>query len=520
MGSGSSESPWTESVSQGVRKNLDQSTRPYVFYTDHLDAGRFDEVGQHNAMYHYLKKKFDNKTPDIFISAGPAASHFSIEHPDLFSTSTRILVQPKSHNINEIDGVVIIETEIDYSLMVKEAIRLSNPETFFIVGDTNKPSDVHRLESITHELEQIGVNYKTLENQSLNALTKAISEIPSINAVFFTPIYREHEGKGLPPVFVLEELHNVADVPIFATSVAELGFGSVGGYLHSPTELGMMAGEAILDIIEGNPVKFFHNGFEFVYDWNEIVRWGYQSKISDKAEIRYRPPSLWEEHKKEAVIFTVFSLVLVVLLIVLIIYNGKLKVVKNALSKERKLLEKKVDERTKELSILHQEAEKIARVDELTSISNRRAFFELGELIHNQTQRTGNNYTVIMLDIDGFKKINDAYGHAAGDSVIKNVAKALISVSRRSDVVARIGGEEFAVILTNATRQQALETAERVRLEVEKLRIQFEQYILCATVSVGASEYQVEDRGVGSVLARADKALYQAKGTGKNKVVF
>ncbi|MDB1122647.1 diguanylate cyclase [Vibrio algarum] len=520
LGSGSSESPWTELVSQGVRKNLEQSTPPYVFYTDHLDSGRFDEVGQYNVMYRYLKNKFNNKTPDIFISAGPAASHFSMEHPDLFSNSTRILIQPKPHDVNGIDGAVIIDTEIDYSSMITEAIRLSNPVTFFIVGDTNKPSDLHRLKSITQELEQRGIIYKSLENKNLTSLLKEVSEIPSNNAVFYTPIYREHEGKGLPPVFVLKELHKVADVPIFATSVTELGFGSVGGYLHSPTELGMMAGEAVLDIIKGKPVGFSHNGFEFVYDWNEIIRWGYQSKISDKAQVLNRPPSLWEEHKKEAIILTAFLLVLVVLLIILTIYNRKLKAVKNALSKERKLLEKKVDERTKELSVLYQEAEKIARVDELTNISNRRAFFELGELIHNQTQRTSNNYTVVMLDIDEFKKINDTYGHAAGDSVIKNVAKALISISRKSDVVARIGGEEFAVILTNGTRQQSIEMAERVRSKIEKLRIQFGQYIIYTTVSVGVAEYQAEEISVGSVLAKADKALYQAKETGKNKVVF
>lgn len=520
LGSGSSESPWTEAVNQGIRSSLDQSVRSYVFYTDHLDAGRFDEVGQHDTMYRYLQKKFTNKTPDIFISAGPAASHFSIEYPDLFPNAKRILIQPKSYNINEVGDAVIIDTDIDYASMVEEAFRLSNPETFFIIGDTIKPSDSHRLESITQELELRGIHYKSLENKNLTTLIKAVLEIPSNSAIFFTPIYREHQGKGLLPIFVLKELHKVARAPIFATSVAELGFGSVGGYLHSPTELGMMAGEAVLGVIKDQPIEFSYDGFEFVYDWEEIVRWGYQSKITDNAKVRYRPPSVWEEHKGEVIALAVFLIVLIMLLMTLIIYNRKLKAIKNALSKERKFLERKVDERTKDLTILHQEAEKMARIDELTSISNRRAFFELGELIHNQTQRTGNIYTVIMLDIDDFKKVNDTYGHAAGDSVIKNVANALVSVSRNSDVVARIGGEEFAVVLTNATRQQAIEMAERARMEIEELRIQFDRYTLNPTVSVGTAEYQVEDKDVGAVLARADKALYQAKETGKNKVVF
>jgi diguanylate cyclase (GGDEF)-like protein len=272
--------------------------------------------------------------------------------------------------------------------------------------------------------------------------------------------------------------------------------------------------------MEDQPIEFTYDGFEFVYDWNEIVRWGYQNKIADSAKVRYKPPSLWEEHQKEAITLLLFLTILLGLLMALIIYNGKLKIVKNALSRERELLEKKVDERTKELTILHQQAETLARMDQLTGISNRRAFFELGELIHSQTLRTGSPYTVIMLDIDGFKKINDTYGHPAGDSVIKSVAGVLVSVSRNSDVVARVGGEEFAVVLSNATRQQALEMAERVRTEIEQLRILFDQTIINTTVSVGAAEYQAKDINIGAVLARADNALYQAKGTGKNRVTF
>jgi diguanylate cyclase (GGDEF)-like protein len=232
------------------------------------------------------------------------------------------------------------------------------------------------------------------------------------------------------------------------------------------------------------------------------------------------PPSLLKLHKKEAITLAIFLSVLTALLIRLTIYNRKLKRVKNALSRERNLLEEKVNERTKELSTLHQEAKKMARIDELTNISNRRAFFEMGELIHNQAQRTGNLYTVIMIDIDDFKKVNDTYGHAAGDKVIKGVVGALRSISRKSDVVARIGGEEFAAILADATRQEAIAVAERVRIEVEEIRIQFEHHLLSVTISVGGAEFRAEDKSVSSVLARADKALYQAKGTGKNRAVF
>ena len=520
LGSGKSASPWTKDVNQGITKTLKQTNLPFIYYIDYLDAGRFDEVKQQDAVFNYLKTKFGQRTPDIFISAGPAASSFSLRYPDLFPSSKRILIQPRIDDTVQVGNAVVIDTEIDYSLMISEALRLSEPEQVFIVGDSIKPSDLHRLNNISNELEQAHISYQSLENKDLSTLLKEVSDIPSNSAVFFTPIYREHKGRGLPPVFVLKKLNEVASAPIFSTSVSELGFGSVGGYLHSPTELGMMAGEATINIINNEQIEYLHDGFELAYDWNEIERWGYQHKVSTNADMRFKQLSLWEEHQKEAIVITVFVIILTILLITLIIYNRKLNKVKNALSKERKLLEKKVDERTKELTVLHQEAEKMARVDELTGISNRRAFFELGGLTHSQTKRTNNPYTIIMIDIDWFKAINDTYGHAVGDCVIKNIANILTSVARKSDVVARIGGEEFAVILTNTPCDKVPLIAERIRVAAEQNTIQVNQQTVNATVSIGVAEYQPQDTGIDSVLARADKALYQAKESGKNTVTF
>lgn len=520
LGSGGSESTWTQSVSQGITASINQTNQPYVYFIDHLDAGRFDEQGQHDTMFRYLTTKFAQKTPDVFIAAGPAASNFSLLYPDLFPDSKRILIQPKQESVVDLNGAIIIDTKIGYSSMVKEALRLSEPDMVYIIGDSVKPSDLHRLDSISSELEKESVPYTYLDNRALFSLLKETSELPRNSAILFTPIYREHDGKGLRPIFVLEKLHEVARIPIFATSVSEVGFGSVGGYLHSPKELGMMAGEAIFKVVKSGEIAFSHDGIELIYDWNEVVRWGYQNTINQKADIRFRNPSIWKEYRDEFITFIFFLVVLTGLVVVLVISNGKLKKVRNALSMERGLLEKKVVERTKELSILHKKAEKMARIDVLTSINNRRAFFELGALIHNQTERSKLSYVIIMLDIDRFKNINDTYGHPAGDLIIQNVVKILMSIVRKSDVAARIGGDEFAVILTNSTCEQVHSMAEKIRVKVEETDIQLGELTMNATISMGCAEFQVEDRNINSVLAKADKALYHAKTKGRNTVAF
>lgn len=518
LGSGTPQSPWTVAIEQGLNTTLTQSDLPIIYYSDHLDAGRFNERKQYEVMYQYLQNKYAQQQPDIFIAAGPAASDFSRMYPDLFPGSTPILIQPNSDNYH--DNAVIISPKLNYTSMVEEALRLSSPNQIYLIGDSIDSSDLHRMENLSKEIEAESRSYIPLVNLDLSSLLKAISQVPTDSTIFFTPIYREHEGKSLYPIQVLKRLHQVAKAPIFATSVTAIGSGTVGGHLYSPNELGIMAAEAVIDIVSNQPIDYSVDGFELVYDWNEIVRWNYRDKISLNSEIRFMPHSIWHEHQKETILIAAFLATLIALLVALTIYNRKLASVKFALFQERELLEQKVAERTQELSDLYKQAEKRARVDELTGISNRREFFELGELIHNQTTRTLIPYTIVMIDIDSFKHVNDSYGHAVGDKVIQSITTSITSVTRKSDVVARIGGEEFALILTNTPYDQVENLTERIRSTVENNHVESKKALISTTVSIGVAEYQLQDSHIGVVLARADKALYKAKESGKNRVVF
>lgn len=183
------------------------------------------------------------------------------------------------------------------------------------------------------------------------------------------------------------------------------------------------------------------------------------------------------------------------------------------------LLGKRIDGRIMELSLLHQQAEKEARIDDLTQLNNRRAFFEKGEMIHRQAQRQHKPYSIMMLDLDIFKNINDTYGHAAGDEVIQRVAEILLSVIRQSDVAARIGGDEYAMILVEAGQDRLHSLAERIRCQVAANPVSHKKSTINTTVSIGIAQYLPEDEGIKSVLERADKALYHAKQMGRNKVV-
>ncbi|MBM9518527.1 diguanylate cyclase [Desulforhopalus vacuolatus] len=184
------------------------------------------------------------------------------------------------------------------------------------------------------------------------------------------------------------------------------------------------------------------------------------------------------------------------------------------------LSEKHIDGRIMELSLLHQQAEKEARIDDLTQLNNRRGFFEKGEIIHSQARRYHKPYSVMMIDLDLFKNINDTYGHAVGDKVLQCVAETIMSVIRKSDVAARIGGDEYSIILRETGQEQLLSLAERIRCQIAAHPVRHEKSTINITLSIGIAQYLAEDGSIKSVLERADKALYHAKQRGRNKVII
>lgn len=159
-----------------------------------------------------------------------------------------------------------------------------------------------------------------------------------------------------------------------------------------------------------------------------------------------------------------------------------------------------------------------ARTDALTGLANRRAFDQKLEELFLAYRGGGRSFVVALIDLDHFKVVNDRYGHPVGDLVLKQVAASLRSLLDRSVIVARFGGEEFAVILDGPLRIAA-EKLNEVRKSMEKHPLDGEASGLTLTISVGLSEPR-DDLVVGPVLRRADEALYSAKHIGRNRVYF
>ena len=165
-------------------------------------------------------------------------------------------------------------------------------------------------------------------------------------------------------------------------------------------------------------------------------------------------------------------------------------------------------------------AQKLALTDPLTGAFNRRTFLELAEKEIARTRRAKGALSLVMLDLDHFKEINDRYGHLAGDAVLKGVVTTVQTCLRKEDLLVRYGGEEFCILLPSLAIDRAKAMAERMREVVERAKFPHNGRSLQVTVSIGvAGLSNTGSEGVETLVSRADEALYAAKKSGRNRVV-
>lgn len=218
----------------------------------------------------------------------------------------------------------------------------------------------------------------------------------------------------------------------------------------------------------------------------------------------YRPiTSSTELMYQNATIFPLTSLTGSVEQICIVVYD----VTDEAISKQR-------------FEAANQQLQQISRVDGLTGLYNRRYWEEQCEIEFKRAKRIDSPATMIILDIDKFKFINDNYGHPAGDQTIRTLAKIIAKAIRETDIAGRYGGEEFTIILPDTDVNSARIVAERIRRLAENIPIEYEDQTFSFTVSLGLAQFH---RSFGTHMAwieKADRGLYQAKESGRNRTII
>ncbi len=174
----------------------------------------------------------------------------------------------------------------------------------------------------------------------------------------------------------------------------------------------------------------------------------------------------------------------------------------------------------KEIETLYQEVERLSHIDPLTELSNRRSFNTEALRLFQLAIRNQNKLSCAMLDIDFFKRVNDTYGHDFGDKVLVAVAKACQKQIRKTDLLARFGGEEFCFLFPETDLNGAALVAEKIRHAISKLEFHSGKNRFSVTVSIGVSKLLDSNDKMESMLKRSDDSLYNAKRNGRNRVVI
>lgn len=171
------------------------------------------------------------------------------------------------------------------------------------------------------------------------------------------------------------------------------------------------------------------------------------------------------------------------------------------------------------LQLLLEKVEQIARTDFLTGIANRRHAIDRMNEELSRFNRKGESFSLLMIDVDNFKTINDSYGHECGDYVLKNLAGVIQSVLRNHDMFARWGGEEFVIMLPGTDINNAKTVAEKITNCVKAHTINYIDNLIGLTITIGVVQHQAGD-DLDSLVKRADEAMYRGKKNGKNCVII
>ena len=197
-----------------------------------------------------------------------------------------------------------------------------------------------------------------------------------------------------------------------------------------------------------------------------------------------------------------------------------------ALQKANEELEAKIDERTRALVRANlklrkaiYKLKKLSREDALTGLLNRRMILERATAEWVRWRRYVSAFSIMIIDADNFKSINDRYGHLVGDQVLRSIANTIKRSIRSVDMVGRLGGEEFVVVMPETSAEGALAASQNIMSHIRQARLRTDDFVIQMTVSIGIATVSLDDKNFDAVLQRADVALYAAKRQGKDRAV-
>ncbi len=512
-------SVWQRSLTGGIATEVGsgqgRADRPEVF-TERLDVMRVGRAPALKATAPYLKTKYADIAFDAVIAESFHASGFLQAHPELFPGVPRFYVNHEREGFAPADGSAL-GIDVDFERAIDTMIAsVPGLKRIAVVGDPTLRGQawVDALRALAPRYRG-RVAFEFWDRQRFDELYRKAATLGPGSAIYMFPVYEDSTGAAGKPPAVARTLAERAPVPVFVHVDSLIVPGVAGGYVVSAEQVGRAIGR----IVVGKPASL--DGVQqHVFDYQVARRFGLRPIEGTRWLNRER--SVWDDYRWQIIAGLTLIALQAVLISALVRASRGRRRNMEALNAERDKLEEKVAERTRELQSANALLEKQVTTYALTGIGNRRRMTAAISVELDRAHRFSHPLTLLMIDIDQFKRVNDSYGHDAGDLVLVAVARALSTALRACDSAARFGGEEFVVLMPETGLEVAREAAERLRCAVAALRLGDHQgKPIAITISVGVAQYLPEQgaQTPSSLLSRADRAMYRAKSEGRNKVL-
>lgn len=525
--------PVCEAYIKGIRSRLQQETNYTIRYTyEYLDLLHFTNPEKYLAdTAQYFQLKYADWQPDIIIASSALDSFFKQYGSQLFPgvpvvmewSEISLPAGERPPGLITAAGTLEFPKTIDVILQTKPATK----NLYIIIGSSPEEQRYYEKLAALAQAYQPQTKFTFLHDLSYNDMMTTATQITDDNAaILFVRWASDSKGKTYIPLEVLKELCAQAKIPIYATNAQFLGTGIIGGYLYNYEIVGRNIAEVVLAYLHEHPVtppsRIAVPNCEYAFDARALARWQIDTRqLPPESRIAFSDQSIWTQYKP-FILLGIIAFLLETALICLALRGWyQQRKSRQALMQTNHTLEQRNQQLHTAQEMLKQLNEKLAlsaQTDLLTGLYNRRHIEKILQQTYTQYQKTGQPFAIIMADIDFFKKINDTYGHDAGDTILRLLAADLRTLLRENDTPARWGGEEFLFVLPNVQFAETREIAEQLCHTISERRYLYQENQITVTLTLGFALCQATD-SIDSLIKRADTALYQGKNTGRNRVV-
>lgn len=535
------EDPYQDLFNQGLREIFAQDDRYY--YNISYEYLEIDKL-PHDVVYldmkidHLIyKMKRSNWVPDVVVASSGVSDWLIKYKNELFEDIPVVACAPayagkSTIPVNHFTDHYLLQVNDDFANNYQLILDLlpGTNNIYVVLGNSYEEKNLLSLaQEDTKDFED-KVTFIFTNKKSNAEMISTLRNAPDDSAVLFSRWITDIEGEFFGQNHYLQFLSSSINIPVFGTQQQFLGSGIVGGHLRYVSLYGEDAGSMAIELSDGIEPTAHTDGehyLRYVFDDRALKKWNISSdRLPAGSEILYAEENFWQEHGDIIFIVAVIILLETGLIIGLIRNNRRRVKAEAELLLLNESLEEIVKKRTLELQEINTQLEKLneildytSRIDPLTGLYNRR---HINERLNEELQiyrRRGQEFSVMLIDIDDFKLANDKHGHKAGDHILKNLANIFRESVREYDVVSRWGGEEFLLLFPSLGEADALIRAEKLRIKVQDFVCNYEGINIPITVTIGIATIR-ENETISQLINRADVALYQGKFSGKNKCVL